>query len=73
MTKWFVPTADNFFGRISKSQIGDCLGEMGKSNSVAATLKKDQLANLAEKEVRGTGWLPRPLRIPEGEPEEAIS
>ena len=73
MTRWFVPTTDNFFGRISKSQIGDCLGEIGKSNSAVATLKKDQLSNLAENEVRGTGWLPRPLRIPEGKPEEAIS
>ena len=69
MTKWFVPTADNFFGRISKSQIGDCLTEMGKGTSVGATLKKNKLAELAESEVEGTGWLPRTLRSAEIQPE----
>ena len=71
MTKWFVPTAENLFGRISKSQIGDCLKEMGKSNSAVGTLKKDKLAQLAEAEVRGTGWLPRPVRLPESKPAQA--
>jgi ParB family transcriptional regulator, chromosome partitioning protein len=64
MTKWFVPTAENFFGRISKAQIRDCLQEMGNGTSTLATLKKDKLAQLAESEVEGTGWLPRTLRLP---------
>jgi ParB family transcriptional regulator, chromosome partitioning protein len=68
MTKWFTPTAENFFLRVSKSQIGDALTEAGKSSMAeTANCKKAQLAALAETEIRGTGWLPVPVRVSESE------
>lgn len=64
MARWFTPTASNFFSRVSKSQIGQALTEAGKpaSNEILR-VKKVELAKFAEDEVRGTGWLPKPVRI----------
>jgi ParB family transcriptional regulator, chromosome partitioning protein len=64
MTRWFQPQADNFFQRISKTQILDALKRAGKSaDHTRETMKKAQLAKAAEQELAGTGWLPEPLRI----------
>jgi ParB family chromosome partitioning protein len=64
MNQWFTPTAANFFDRISKSQIQRALAEAGKTaDNRTATLKKMQLAQFAETQIAGTGWLPQPLRI----------
>jgi ParB family transcriptional regulator, chromosome partitioning protein len=64
MTSWFTPTAENFFGRTSKSQIAECLKEAGKPLSTESmSLKKADLAALAEREIKGTGWLPHPVKI----------
>ena len=64
LTAWFTPTAENFFGRVSKSQIAECLKEAGKPLiGEAMSLKKADLAELAEGEMRDTGWLPAPIRI----------
>jgi ParB family chromosome partitioning protein len=65
MTEWFTPTASNYFSRVQKSRIADALAEAGKPASAGTLkLKKTELAALAENEVRGTGWLPEPVRIP---------
>jgi ParB family chromosome partitioning protein len=65
MNRWFVPTAENFFNRISKPQIADALAAAGKpADTAKLNLKKAQLAAAAESEVAGTGWLPEPVRIP---------
>ncbi|HEX4231436.1 MAG TPA: ParB/RepB/Spo0J family partition protein [Bryobacteraceae bacterium] len=65
MTEWFTPTAGNYFSRVPKSRIAHALAEAGKRASAEALkLKKTELAALAENEVRGTGWLPKPVRIP---------
>ena len=51
MNAWFTPTTENFFGRVSKSQIAECLKEAGKPLSgEAMNLKKADLAALAERE-----------------------
>lgn len=64
MTRWFAPTSENFFGRISKPQIAGALAEAGKpADTGKLNLKKAQLAAAAETEVAGTGWLPEPVRI----------
>ncbi len=64
MTKWFTPTADNFFSRVPKSRITQALSESGKPSSAdVLRLKKAELVTLAENEVKGTGWLPEPVRI----------
>lgn len=72
MTKWFVPTAENFFSKVSKARIGDALTEAGKPPvTETAKLKKAELAAFAEKEMHGTGWLPEPVRISGPGDEEA--
>ena len=64
MSKWFTPTASNFFSRVSKSRIAEALAEAGKPASAETMkLKKPELAALAEKEIRKTCWLPEPVRI----------
>jgi ParB family chromosome partitioning protein len=63
VAKWFTPTAENFFGRISKQRIAEALEEAGKpASAVTLAFKKADLAAVAEKEIQGTGWLPEPVR-----------
>lgn len=72
MTKWFVPTAGNFFSKVSKARIGNALTEARKPPAVeTAKLKKAELAAFAEKEMHGTSWLPEPVRISGVQDEEA--
>lgn len=64
MTNWFKPTAENYFGRVSKPLIVEALNE-ARSNPPAPAwlkLKKSELATVAEREIAGTGWLPPLLR-----------
>jgi ParB family chromosome partitioning protein len=64
MTKWFTPTAENFFLRVSKSKISDAMGEAGTPITADGMKgKKAELAALAESKLAGTGWLPEPIRI----------
>lgn len=61
---WFVPTAENYFSRIPKDKILEALTEAGKDAGPARQgLKKAELAKLADSELDGTGWLPKPLRV----------
>jgi ParB family chromosome partitioning protein len=62
MTKWFTPTGDNFFARVSKPQILAALTEAGKTAPDASKLKKAGMASHAAA-IKGTGWLPLPVRI----------
>jgi ParB family chromosome partitioning protein len=63
MGKWFRPTAENYFGKVSKAQILNALREANGSTAPAwADMKKADLAALAERQIAGTGWLPEPLR-----------
>jgi ParB family chromosome partitioning protein len=65
MSAWFTPTAENYFGRVSRQQILDALTEARGGQPPAPAwlkLKKTELASLAEREVGGTGWLPELLR-----------
>ncbi len=66
MTDWFTPTAENYFGKISKTQILDAMtAAKGVPPAPAmAKLKKRELAAAAEKAVAGTDWLPAILRLP---------
>jgi ParB family chromosome partitioning protein len=64
MTKWFTPTAENFFTRIGRTTVIKAICE---AKSVPAKrswdkLKKAELAKLAEREIAGTGWLPEPVK-----------
>jgi ParB family chromosome partitioning protein len=65
MRKWFVATADNLFGRISRKQILQAYTEVtGESPSNGLLdLKKGDLAARAGREI-GDKWLPSVLRPP---------
>ncbi len=65
MTKWFQPTAENYFSRVSKPIIIKALVEIDGGTPVAPVtekLKKGALAEFAEKAVGHSGWLPEILR-----------
>ncbi len=72
MRNWFTPTADNFFSKVSKPHILEAMTEAGKApnSNAPAKLKKGPLAELAEKTLAGTGWLPEPIRIAPAQPED---
>jgi ParB family chromosome partitioning protein len=65
MRNWFTPTAENFFSKVSKTRILEAMTDAGKApnSNAPAQLKKSALAELAEKAITGTGWLPEPVRI----------
>jgi ParB family chromosome partitioning protein len=64
MTRWFTPTAENFFDRISKAKILEALAEAGKeAGPIKRGMKKGELAKAAEFDLAGSDWLPQPLRI----------
>lgn len=58
--QWWQPTKANFFGRISKDQISDCLTDAGAADKAleAVKMKKGDAAELAENTLRDTHWLP---------------
>jgi ParB family transcriptional regulator, chromosome partitioning protein len=65
MVNWFTPTAENYFGRVTKAQIVSDLVEIGKGGlSDPAKASKRQAAELAESKAEDAGWLPKPLRKP---------
>lgn len=64
MKAWFAPDAANYFSRVAKPQIFAALQEVRKQPPAPAwdQLKKAELAQLAERELAGKGWLPELLR-----------
>ncbi|MGB4106614.1 MAG: ParB N-terminal domain-containing protein [Alphaproteobacteria bacterium] len=66
MTKYFTPTAENYFGKVSKDLQLKALKE-GKRQVTPAHInaKRKALAGMAERELKGTGWLPELLRAPQ--------
>ena len=63
---YWSPTAENFFGHISKPLIIDAVTEAGAGDASALVdMKKQEAAEQAEQLVAGTGWLPSPMRIGE--------
>lgn len=64
MKAWFTPTAENYYSRVSRESVITAITE---AKGIPAKrswqkLKKSELATLAEREIAGTGWLPKPLR-----------
>ena len=63
MVQWYRPTAEGYFGRISKAAI---LADLQAARQAAPApawlkLKKGELAACAERETAARGWLPVPL------------
>lgn len=64
MTHWFRPTAETYFGRVSRTQILAAIDEAKGDHAPSLDkLKKAELAARAEQLLAGTGWLPEPLRV----------
>ncbi len=66
MGQWFTSTASNFFCKVSRQAMLDAIAEAKGTPCAPAweKLKKPELAALAERQIAGTGWLPKPLRLP---------
>jgi ParB family chromosome partitioning protein len=69
MAGHFTPTAKNYLGRVSKAVIVSALDEAGKvggeeQRSSLLALKKGELANRAEADLAGSGWVPAAIRTP---------
>ena len=70
MNDWWQPTAENFFGKISKPDILAAIDEPKGSHATdAEKMKKAELAAYAERQITGTGWLPAILRTQQEQPE----
>ncbi len=65
LREWFVPTAANYFSRVSKTGIEEALAEAKGADFAAGVsgMKKADAAAYAERNIAGTGWLPPQLRI----------
>jgi ParB family chromosome partitioning protein len=74
MKNWFTPTAENYFGRIAKTGILAAIREAkGEPAPAWEKAKKADLAAIAEREIAPIGWLPRILRSPADESDEAMA
>jgi ParB family chromosome partitioning protein len=64
MKAWFTPDAANFFNRVSKPQILAAISEAKGQPPAPAweKLKKAELAQEAERQLAGSGWMPELLR-----------
>lgn len=64
MADWWVPTAEGFLNHVSKAQIVEALREAGPGLAAdgAESQKKDVLVAAALARLKGTRWLPVPLR-----------
>lgn len=64
MADWWEPTAEGFMNHVSKAQIVAALREAGPGLAAdgVEAMKKDTLVNTALARLKGTRWLPVPLR-----------
>jgi ParB family chromosome partitioning protein len=64
MKSWFTPDAANFFSRVSKPQILAAISEAKGQPPAPAweKLKKAELAQEAERQLAGSGWMPELMR-----------
>lgn len=64
MAASWSPTADNYFGRVTKARILEAVREAQGEDAAHRIehLKKSDMATEAERLLTGSGWLPEPLR-----------
>jgi len=64
MKVWFTTDAANYYSHVAKPQIFAAMKEVRTQPPAPAweKLKKPELAQLAERELAGKGWLPELLR-----------
>jgi len=75
MSRYWTPTAENYFSRVSKTRILEAATEAASPDAAKRIegAKKPEMAAAAEQLVSGTGWLPEPLRTANDTPPEAIA
>lgn len=68
MADWWEPTAEGFLNHVSKAQIVQALKEAGPGLAADGVegMKKDALVSTALARLKGTRWLPAPLRPQQG-------
>ena len=68
VTAGWSPTVETYLGRVTKAHILEAVREAKGDASVELIehLKKPEMAREAERLLAGTGWLPEPLRDPNG-------
>jgi ParB family transcriptional regulator, chromosome partitioning protein len=76
MAEHFVPTADSYLGRVSKTLILQALTEAGKVTGAAdksrlEAMKKGELAAEAERRMGDSGWVPAVIRT--GKAKQAVA
>ncbi|WP_369055012.1 ParB/RepB/Spo0J family partition protein [Burkholderia gladioli] len=67
VSDWWQPTRETFLDQVPKAVIQSALEEAGASDAARKAVgaaKKAEAAELAERELRDSGWLPGPLRGP---------
>jgi ParB family chromosome partitioning protein len=64
VARWWRPSAEHFFGLMTKAQIAQAVGEAlgSEAASPIAGMKKDAATKHAEELVAPTRWVPAPLR-----------
>jgi len=74
MADWWVPTAENYLGSVSKAKALEAVKEatgIDSTKAVAGMKKPEAIAYCATK-LEGLRWLPAPLRpIPSPHPDDA--
>ncbi|SMF25822.1 MULTISPECIES: ParB/RepB/Spo0J family partition protein [Rhizobiaceae] len=66
MTNWFETTADSYFSHVNRRGIEQAVLEARGPEAalaVSAASKKAEAVLIAERKVKGSGWLPAPVRI----------
>ena len=65
MTRWWTPTRDTYFNRVTREQIGKAVAEAVSKRAAQKLAKaktKKAMAEQAEQLIAGKPWLPTPLR-----------
>lgn len=66
MTNWFETTADSYFNHVNRRGIEQAVLEARGPEAalaVSAASKKAEAVLIAERRIKGSGWLPAPIRI----------
>lgn len=68
------PTVGNYLGRVTKARILEAVREGAgeRASQLIDHLKKGDMAKEAERLLADSGWLPEPLRLADGDEDEAL-
>ena len=75
MTRWWRPTARDYFNRVSKEKIVEAVAQQQGQNAAEniSRMKKQSMAIRAEQLLVGSGWLPELFRKPSLSPSTSLS